>query len=94
MYAERDGAAGVRGHRTMNLLVPVVGAELWAPWEPLWGHVLNICRPYISRDEWRFEFLLNRHLIPSFKTVIPYMSFWFVLGVIPKITQPTSIVTN
>jgi hypothetical protein len=28
MYAERDGAAGVRGHRTMNLLVPVVGAEL------------------------------------------------------------------
>jgi len=78
MYAEWDGSASVRGHQTMNLLVSVVGAGLWAPWEPLWGHVLNICRPYFPQDEWRFEFLPNRHLIPSFKTVIPHMSFWFL----------------
>jgi hypothetical protein len=28
MCTERDGAADVRGHRTMNLPVPVVGAGL------------------------------------------------------------------
>jgi hypothetical protein len=50
----------VRGHRTMNLSVPVVGVGLWVLWEPLWGHVLNICRPYFPRDEWRFEFPPNR----------------------------------
>jgi len=94
MCVERDGAAGVHGHRTMIFPVPIVGAGLWAPWEPLWGHVLNICCPYISRDEWRFEFSPNRHLIPSFKIVIPRMSFWCFFGVIPKITQPTSKVTN
>ena len=77
MCAEWDGAAGVRGHQTMNLPIPVVGARLWALWEPLWGHVLNICRPYFSRDEQRFEFPPNRHLIQSFKTIIPRMSFWF-----------------
>jgi hypothetical protein len=32
MCAEWDRVAGVRGHRTMNLPVPVVGAELWVPW--------------------------------------------------------------
>jgi len=94
MCAEWDGSASVCGHRTMNLPIPVVGAELWAPWEPLLGHVLNICCPYFPRDEWRFEFPPNRHLIPSFKIVIPRMFFLFFLGVKPKITQPTSIVTN
>jgi hypothetical protein len=31
MCVERDGAAGVHGHRTMIFPVPVVGAGLWAP---------------------------------------------------------------
>jgi hypothetical protein len=75
----RHGSASVRGHRTMNLPVPVVSAGLWVPWELLWGHVLNICRPYFPRDEWRFKFPPNHHLIPSFKTVIPRVSFWFFL---------------
>jgi len=44
MCAERDGAVGVRGDRTMNLPVPVDGSGLWASWEPLRRHILNICR--------------------------------------------------
>ena len=77
MCIERNGVAGVRGHRTMNLPVKVIGAGLWALWELLRRHVLNICRPYISRDEWRFEFPPNRHLIPSFKIIISRISFCF-----------------
>jgi len=66
MCIERNGVAGVRGHRTMNLSVSVVGTGLWASYEPLRRHVLNILHPYIPRDEWRFEFPPNRHLIPAF----------------------------
>jgi hypothetical protein len=94
MCTEQDGGTGVRGHRTINLPVLVVGTVLWALWESLKHHMLNICRPYIPRDESRFEFPPNRHLIPSFKTVISCISFWFFLCVILKITQSTSIVTN
>jgi hypothetical protein len=66
MCTERNVAAGVCGHRTMNLSVPVVGIGLWASCEPLKCHMLNILRPYIPRDEWQFEFPPNRHLIPAF----------------------------
>jgi len=66
MCIEWDRVAGVRGHRTMNLSVPVVGTRLWVSCKPLKCHVLNILRSYIPQDEWRFEFLPNRHLIPAF----------------------------
>jgi hypothetical protein len=49
-----------------HFLVSIVGTRLWVLCEPLRRHVLNILRPYIPRDEWRFEFPPNRHLIPSF----------------------------
>jgi predicted metal-dependent hydrolase len=66
MCTERDGVAGVRGHRTMNLSVLIVSTGLWVSCEPLKHHVLNILHSYIPQDEWRFEFLPNRHLIPAF----------------------------
>jgi hypothetical protein len=66
MCTEQDGAAGVRGHQTMNLPVPVVGTGLWASCEPLRRHVLNKLRTYIPRDEWQSKFSPNRHLIPAF----------------------------
>jgi len=47
MCIKRNEVASVRGHRTINLSVPVVGIGLWASCEPLRRHMLNILRPYI-----------------------------------------------
>jgi len=66
MCTKWNGAASVYGHQTMNLPVPVVGTKLWASCKPLRRHVLNILRPYIPWDEWRFELPPNHHLIPAF----------------------------
>jgi len=77
MYTEQNGADGVHGHRIMNLPVLVVGTGLWASCEPLRPHMLNILRPYIPRDVWRFEIPLNRHVIPTLDTVISRVFFDF-----------------
>ena len=79
MCIEWNRVAGVCGHRTMNLPVSVIGTGLWALCEPLRCHVLNILRPYIPWDEWRFELPSNRHLIPAFKTVTFRIYFCFFL---------------
>jgi hypothetical protein len=65
MCSKWNGVAGVRGHRTMNLPVSVVGTGLWASCEPLRRHVLNILWPYIPQDVWQFEIPPNRHVIPA-----------------------------
>ena len=64
MYNKQNGVASVRGHRTMNLLVSVVDTRLWASFERLRRHMLNILQPYISWDVWRFEISPNHHVFP------------------------------
>jgi hypothetical protein len=50
MCSEWNGVAGVRGYQTMNLPVLIVSIKLWASYEPLRRHMLDILRPYILRD--------------------------------------------
>jgi len=70
MCSKWNGVAGVRGNRTMNFLVLVIGTGLWVSCEPFKHHVLNILRPYILQDVWRFEIPPNRHVILALYTVI------------------------
>jgi hypothetical protein len=65
MCSERNGAAGVCGHRTMNLAIPVVGIGLWESCEPLKHHMLDILRLYILQDVWQPEIPPNHHVIPA-----------------------------
>jgi hypothetical protein len=77
MCSKRNGATGVRGHRTMNLPVTVVGTELWALCESHRHHVLNILRPYNPQDVWLFKIPPNRHVILPLETVISRVFFGF-----------------
>jgi hypothetical protein len=63
MYTERNGAAGVRGNRTVNFPISILDIGLWASHEPFKRHVLNILHPYILRDVWRPQISPNRHII-------------------------------
>jgi len=65
MRNERNGAAGVRGNRVMNLPTSVPRTGLRASCEMLGCHVLNIFRPCILQDVWQHEILPNRHVIPA-----------------------------
>jgi len=77
MYSEQNRAADMRGHRTMNLPIPIVGTRLWASCEPLKYHMLDILRPYILQDVWRLEIPLNHHVIPALQTIIFGIFFGF-----------------
>jgi len=76
MCSEWNGVVDVRGHRTMNLLVPVVSTELWASCEQLRHHMLDILLPYILRDVWQSEIPPNYHVIPALEIVISSVFFF------------------
>jgi hypothetical protein len=74
MCSKQNGAASVRCHRAMNWPILVARTGLWASCEPLRRHVLNIVRPYIFRDVYRFEIPLNRNIVPALE--IPISRFF------------------
>jgi len=62
---ERNGVVDVRDNRTVNLLAPVPGAELWPSCDTCRHHMLNVFRPSNLQDVWRSEILLNCHVISA-----------------------------
>jgi hypothetical protein len=75
MWSKRNGAANVRCHPAMNWPIPVASTGLWVSCEPLRRHVLNIVRPYIFQDVYRFEIPPNHNIVPALKTPIPHGFF-------------------
>jgi hypothetical protein len=84
MRNEWNGVDGVCDNRTVNMMVLVLHIRVWSSQEMFGRHMVDIFCPHIFWDVRRYEIILNRYVLPSWKLSFFLHFFCFLLCLVQK----------